>query len=784
MRPVLSILFAAIAIFLFPTLAAAESRTGCTSNQPVDSCEYSPVLPASWAINGWNKQGVQYKSGYDSPQMACNDKPWAVPSQKSAFYVSGGYGLKDSSPNSFFMLPVPANAQTAYCHYKMYPQWSSSPHWGGGSNVYVAAPGCPKDFERDLNQVATSAYACFQSKLKVCDKECNKKVGDPVDPGTGTESLSATDYAGDAGLTFRRTFISTKGWLHNFQKSISTSETFAVSPWTGAPIDVYGLEVDACTFAYRVDVNGTWEYLQSTRSLGKVVISRDSESVLTFLPPTPNAGASGNCYAPNTTLTFTPRDTDTQSSLTATTGALGEITGYRYKLGSGDVEVFDAAGRLASIEYRNGSAIALTYDATGLIKATDHFGRFLSFVNTSGRITQMTTPAGGIYSYVWNGNSVLTKATFPDTTFVTYHYENVSFPKLLTGITDEKGVRYATITYDGERYVTNTVLAGGVESTTLNYTDPRNVVVTDALGNAETYQYAIKQNSIRHVGTSRAASGSSPASQEARTLDANGNVESRTDANGNVTTYVYDLVRNLETSRTEASGTPQARTITTQWHATWNQPTQVSEPGRVTVYTYDTRGNRETKTVTDTVTSQTQVWTWAYNSVGQLLSEDGPRTDASDVTTYAYYGSTSPHYGRLYRITNAANQITEFTDYDANGKLLSQVDPNGVNTTFTYDARGRLKTRSSNSKTTSYDYDPVGQLTKVTLPDGNWVEYVYDNAHRLTEIHDKAGNRIVYTLDLMSRRTKEEIKDTQGGFATLLEWIRQSLAVNTPPASL
>ena len=36
--------------------------------------------------------------------------------------------------------------------------------------------------------------------------------------------------------------------------------------------------------------------------------------------------------------------------------------------------------------------------------------------------------------------------------------------------------------------------------------------------------------------------------------------------------YTFDATRNLETSRTEANGTPSARTITTQWHPTLRLP--------------------------------------------------------------------------------------------------------------------------------------------------------------------------------------------------------------------
>ena len=77
----------------------------------------------------------------------------------------------------------------------------------------------------------------------------------------------------------------------------------------------------------------------------------------------------------------------------------------------------------------------------------------------------------------------------------------------------------------------------------------------------------------------------------------------------------------------------------------------------------------------------------------------------------------------------------------------------------TYDERLRLKTRTVGTETTTYDYDFVGQLTKVTLPDGSFLSYTYDDAHRLTTIEDNLDNRISYTLDAMGNRTLEEVRD-------------------------
>ncbi|RMM03860.1 YD repeat-containing protein [Pseudomonas savastanoi] len=63
----------------------------------------------------------------------------------------------------------------------------------------------------------------------------------------------------------------------------------------------------------------------------------------------------------------------------------------------------------------------------------------------------------------------------------------------------------------------------------------------------------------------------------------------KTDAKGLVTTYTYDD-RGLEVSRTEASGTPVARTITTEWDPARFLPVKTVDDQRITSYRYDDQG--------------------------------------------------------------------------------------------------------------------------------------------------------------------------------------------------
>lgn len=446
-------------------------------------------------------------------------------------------------------------------------------------------------------------------------------------------------------------------------------------------------------------------------------------------------------------------EADGRDRLVALTSA-GQITGWQLTTRDDELETYTADGRLTSIRARNGLVQSLTYDANGrLYRVTDHAGRYLQFAYDSlNRVTSIIDPAGQPIAFGYDAKSNLTSITHQDQSVRQFHYEDTRFPDALTGITDERQIRYATYEYDAQARVIRSVHAGADE-TNVAYNPNGASTVTDALGTARTYALATS------VGVIKVASLTEPCptgcgNTNNITYDANGNRNVVTDFNGNVTDHDYDLTRNLETSRTEAFNTLQQRTITTQWHPNYRLPTQIDEPGRSTVFTYDGNGNRLTQTVTDTALSLSRTTTWTYTTAGLLDTVDGPRTDVSDVTDYDYDTATN-----LSAITNALGQVTQIPEYDAHGNPKKIIDPNGVVTLLTYDLRQRLRTRTVAGVTTSFDYDDVGQLKKVTLPDNSFLEYTYDNARRLTDIEDSQGNRIHYTLDALGNRTKEEVFD-------------------------
>lgn len=570
-------------------------------------------------------------------------------------------------------------------------------------------------------------------------EQCPKtNAGNPIDFSTGTKEQAETDYKSvDGELEFVRYYRSDSvtqnvgnttvtvpapgfGWQHNFHRALVLH--------TAAPV---------------------------------VTISRHNGTVYAFTLS--NGVWTG--------------DADDNARLQQLTDADGKLTGWVYTSSMNYTETYDADGRLTSVKTRAGALQTLTYDDTTklLTRVVDSFGRQLQFAyDDQSRLKQLTTPDSRTYTYAYDTNGNLASVTYPDTKTRSYVYENASFPHALTGIIDENGARFATWKYDTQGRGFSSEHAAGIDKYTIDYSVGaygRNV--TDPLGATRSYTLSPLLDTVKILYINQPGGSGCNASFSGLTYDGNGNIKSGTDFNGNATNYTYDLTRNLETKRVIANGTAQAQTVSTIWHPTLNIPTQVNEPLLRTTYTHDTNGNILTKTLqatSDADGSQganaspvgsPRVWTYTYNNLGQVLTFTGPRTDVVNKMTNTYDAQ-----GNLISTSNGAGHVTTLTNYDANGRPGQTTDPNGVVTTYTYTERGWLKQRvvtaGGISETTTYDYDGVGQMTKVTLPDNSSINYTYDDAHRLTKVSDSLGNSINYTLDNIGNRINETVTDGGG----------------------
>ncbi|MCP4041270.1 MAG: RHS repeat protein, partial [Gammaproteobacteria bacterium] len=240
----------------------------------------------------------------------------------------------------------------------------------------------------------------------------------------------------------------------------------------------------------------------------------------------------------------------------------GNITGWRYTTKDDSVETYDAAGRLLTITPRSGLATTLAYNPDSLLESvTGPFGHTLVFGYTDRQITTLTGPAGEIYRYGYDTEGRLVTVAYPDETPAdendnpvrTYLYEDTNFPNALTGILDENGDRFATWDYDSEGRAILSKHGDDADQIGLTYnTTEGTTTVTSPLGLDHTFTWAGINGLKRPAATTGGPSSLCGSQSASQGFDANGFLDSRTDFNGNTTTFIKNS-RGLETSRTEAA---------------------------------------------------------------------------------------------------------------------------------------------------------------------------------------------------------------------------------------
>ena len=345
-----------------------------------------------------------------------------------------------------------------------------------------------------------------------------------------------------------------------------------------------------------------------------------------------------------------------------------------------------------------------------------------------------------------------------------YQYGVASMPTLLTGIQDRYGEQIDSWTYDGFGRGLTSQQGSGANLTTLVYSPRGSTTVTNPLGVTDTYTFTTLQGVPKVTQIARAATSTTASASRSFTYDSNGYMASKTDWNGNETTYANDS-HGDPTTINEAVGSSVARTTTIAYDATWvHLPDSITTPGLTTSFTYDGSGNPLTRTLTDTTSQsvpystngQTRTWTYTYDGTGHPLTAKTPNGN-----TWTYTWDSS---GTLTKVTNPLSQSTSVTAHTAGGYPETVVDPNSVSTALAYDGQMRLTssavTTSAGVLTTQYSYWFANLIFTLTLPDSSqWIS-TPDTAQRIVKFADIYGNNIQYTLDALGDRTANKTYDT------------------------
>ena len=135
--------------------------------------------------------------------------------------------------------------------------------------------------------------------------------------------------------------------------------------------------------------------------------------------------------------------------------------------------------------------------------------------------------------------------------------------------------------------------------------------------------------------------------------------------------------------------------------------------------------------------------TFTRDKLGRITTKTETIQGVTDNYSYGYDAA-----GRLETVTKNGNLISQYT-YDTNGNRLTRATAAGTATyttdnqdrlttwnlapdtwNLTYTANGELQSKTNGSETTTYQYDVVGNLRHVTLPDGTQIDYVIDAQNR------------------------------------------------------
>jgi RHS repeat-associated protein len=456
------------------------------------------------------------------------------------------------------------------------------------------------------------------------------------------------------------------------------------------------------------------------------------------------SGTAGGPALDLTSVTNTPGDTitytyDTNNQVTSikdthgrTTTIVPEAVGSYFVPAS----LTTPAGRQDTFTYTQDTSTATPLLSTVVDSdGTTIFAR--SDPAVPDLVTAVTDPVGNITTIAWNssgGQPVVATESFPidSKTAVTYSY---AYPlPLQTNITDPNGgvTVYVRDTADNVTHVADPL--GHTRDATWDANNDPNTY-TDGVSAVTHYSYDTLNNLTQTV------SGAGSTSKIGYPAPTGGlgdyQPTTSTDGQNNKTTYSYNTSLQLATTATPsgAGGTVtnhyQGDTGISCTNAAKGQLcSTVNGMGNTTSYSYGPVHNP----ITITNPAPQGPVKMTYDVDSRMVS----RTDGNNTTLYYTYNNDD----QITQVSTSATTCPAGTcvaySYNADGQLVTRVDPSGT-TTYTYDGEGNDLTKNTPTGATTYTYDGNANLASYADTSGT-VTYTYDAANRLTALAEPSGS--------------------------------------------
>ena len=368
-----------------------------------------------------------------------------------------------------------------------------------------------------------------------------------------------------------------------------------------------------------------------------------------------------------------------------------------------------------------------------------------------------TDPLGRSNTYSYDLAGQMTSAADPLGKITAYTYDPAGN---ITEIT-KPGGRKTSYGYDKNYNVTSVTDPMGYVAKTVYDKDNRVTEETDALGQKESYTYD-KDSRVTSITDKRGfttgfdydAHGNIQVVTDKTGLkshleyDKNDNLTKVTDALGGVTTYGYDNMDNLVTFTNAANKT------TNYTYDLEGNLTSIKDPaGRTEKFDYDEKGR-----LTGHTQASGKKTTYDYDKLNDLLEksyQDAKGETSEKDVTYAYNsagervsmkdqtGKSSYEYdalGRITKVTSGSKKDVSYV-YDDADNLQAIVYPDGTKISYEYDLNDNLvKLTDRNRKVTTYKHDALNRVTEVTRSNGTKTEVSYDAEDHITKIVNTCGS--------------------------------------------
>lgn len=362
-----------------------------------------------------------------------------------------------------------------------------------------------------------------------------------------------------------------------------------------------------------------------------------------------------------------------------------------------------AGGRVVAVTDPNNVRTDFAYDERGLLftrtegAGSAQAGTYSYDYDPVGRPCRVVDPRGHAVSLTHDHANRLTAVAYPDGSqdLLTWNRNSALLTRSSLG---PSGVLLARTSFTYDPY-------GNQVSRTADLLTPQGTLIRSAT--------ATDQRNAALLVSATLMPGGSSVLHEYDTLD---RLVRTTDASQGKSEYLYDLNDNVQRLT----------------RAEWNPIANATE-SHIDEFTYDALGRFASGATRDANSTIVQTRSWTHDGLGRILSkQDG----AGNRVSYAYdargYVLSVLRELRVGGVGGGAllGTVQTSTTYDLGGRITTNGDGAGNQTSYAYDGRNRLVSVSRAGSTWTRQYDASGNLTSATDAVGTMVLSTYDGMNR------------------------------------------------------